>query len=184
MIKFDPKKSLSHAIMVVCVIISTIGFLWPTFASEYSFHSKALSSGLFPVIQQTALFQFLHADIFHLFMNMYFLLIAGPEVEARMTRDKFILFFLTSTIFTAFGLYFFSTGTTIGMSGFCMALLSYLAIDLYSTKHHSFQNIALLLAANIFIGLLPGISFVGHLFWAIWWVIWWFILSKNSRLFK
>jgi len=50
---------------------------------------------------QVLLFQFLHGNMLHLFMNSYFLYSAGPEVEARMSRDRYTWFFITSTIFIA-----------------------------------------------------------------------------------
>jgi hypothetical protein len=49
-----------------------------------------------------------------------------------------------------------------------MALLSYLWIDLYTTRHPMAPQILAMLAINIGIGLVPGISLVGHLAGAIW----------------
>jgi hypothetical protein len=41
-------------------------------------------------------------------------------------------------------------------------------------------QILAMLAINIGIGLIPGISLVGHLSWAIWWLVWWGI-ARNWR---
>ncbi|MFZ2255281.1 MAG: rhomboid family intramembrane serine protease [Patescibacteria group bacterium] len=93
---------------------------------------------------------------------------AGPEVESRMSRTNFIRFFIGSTIFVAIALAVFSSGVTIGMSGFCMALLSYLWVDLYTTRHPMANQILIMLVLNILLGLSGNISFVGHLAGAIW----------------
>ena len=177
MFPFYPKKSFSHLLIVFCIIIASAGFLMPTLVNSFGMNRYYLmlwdygSLGI-----QILLFQFLHGSILHLFMNSYFLYSAGPEVEARMSRDRFTWFFVTSTIFVAIALLIFQPLTnTIGISGFCMALLSYLWIDLYTTRHPMASQILVMLAINIGIWLVPGISLVGHLFWAIWGLIWWAI---------
>jgi membrane associated rhomboid family serine protease len=83
-------------------------------------------------------------------MNAYFLYTAGIELEARMTQNRFWYFFMTSTIFVVVALLLFSPGTnTIGISGFCMALLSYLWMDLYTTRHPMQNQILMMLVINI-----------------------------------
>lgn len=67
-----------------------------------------------------------------------------------MSRDRYTWFFVTSTIFVAIALLIFQPLTnTIGISGFCMALLSYLWIDLYTTRHPMASQILVMLAINI-----------------------------------
>lgn len=85
-----------------------------------------------------------------------------------MSRQRFILFFISATLFISLALALFSDALTIGMSGFCMALLSYLWIDLYTTRHPMANQILAMLVINILIGLSGNISFVGHFFGAIW----------------
>lgn len=83
-------------------------------------------------------------------MNSYFLYTAGPEVEVRMSPNRYIWFFVTSTIFVAIALFILQPGAlTIGISGFCMALLSYLWIDLYTTRHPMASQILIMLIVNI-----------------------------------
>jgi membrane associated rhomboid family serine protease len=102
-------------------------------------------------------------------MNSFFLYQAGPEVETRMSRSRFLAFFVTNTLFVAVALWFLSPfSLTIGISGFCMALLAYLWIDLSTTRHPLAPQILTMLLINIAFGLFGGISFVGHLFGAIW----------------
>ena len=111
---------------------------------------------------QILLYQFLHGDILHIFLNAYFLYQAGPEVESRMTKKEFKLFFLANTLFIALALWFLSRGNTIGISGFCMALLAYLYMDMRSVRHPMASQILIMLIINVLIGLTGNISFVGH----------------------
>jgi membrane associated rhomboid family serine protease len=86
-----------------------------------------------------------------------------------MSRDRYTWFFISTTLVVAVALLIFAPQSlTIGISGWCMALLSYLWIDLYTTRHPMAPQILAMLAINIGIGLIPGISLVGHLSGAIW----------------
>lgn len=98
-----------------------------------------------------------------------------------MSSTHFIRFFVSSTIFVAIALALFSSGNTIGMSGFCMALLSYLWIDLYTTRHPLANQILIMLALNIFLGFSGNISFVGHFFGAVWGLVWWKFFKTWKR---
>lgn len=182
MFPFFPQRSLSHLLILICVAISMLWFLFPQFVSLYGMNSYYYMTGNYiSLIVQICLFQFLHGWVVHLLANSYFLYTAGPEVEARMSRDRYTWFFVSSTLFVAIALLVFAPRSlTIGISGWCMALLSYLWIDLYTTRHPMAPQILAMLAINIGIGLVPGISLVGHLAGAIWGLIWWAIF-RNWR---
>ena len=74
-----------------------------------------------------------------------------------MSQSKFLIFFVTSTIFIVVGILAFGNlfTQTIGISGFCMALLAYIAADLYNTRHPGFNNVVMMLVLNIAIGFAP-----------------------------
>jgi membrane associated rhomboid family serine protease len=109
----------------------------------------------------------------HIFLNSYFLYQAGPEVESRMDRREFLSFFLGNTLFVALCLWHLSSGLTIGISGFCMALLSYLYMDLQATRHPMANQVLTMLMINVGLGLFGNISFVGHAAGAVFGVLWW-----------
>ncbi len=182
MFPFYPGRSLSHLLILISVVISMIGFAFPQFVQLYGMSGYYLMDyDYISLVVQICLFQFLHWGIIHLLANSYFLYIAGVELEARMSRDRYTWFFATSTVFVAIALLIFAPQSlTIGISGFCMAILSYLWIDLYTTRHSMAPQILVMLAINIGIGLVPGISLVGHLSGAIWWLVWWGI-ARNWR---
>ena len=78
-----------------------------------------------------------------------------------MSRDRYTWFFVSTTLFVAVALLIFAPRSlTIGISGWCMALLSYLWIDLYTTRHPMAPQVLAMLAINIGIGLIPGISLI------------------------
>ncbi len=183
MFPFYPGRSFSHLLIVICAVISLIWFIFPQFVSLYGMSGYYLSMGNYiSLIVQISLFQFLHGGILHLLANSYFLYTAGPELEARMSRDRYTWFFVSSTLFVAVALLIFAPQSlTIGISGFAMALLSYLWIDLYTTRHPMASQILMMLAINIGIWLVPGISLVGHLAGAIWGLVWWGMARSWKR---
>ena len=169
MIPFYPSRSLSHALILIMAVVSLIGFADGRIIQVFGFHFAGLDMAHIPgLIASIVSFQFLHGNPLHLAMNSIFLYQAGPEVESRMSRQRFIVFFISATLFISLALALFSSALTIGMSGFCMALLSYLWIDLYTTRHPMANQILAMLVINILIGLSGNISFVGHFFGAIW----------------
>lgn len=173
---FHPKKLISHLLIMISVIISLIGFTVPRVIDLYGFHPGETATVLFV---QVVLFQFLHGSLFHLFMNSYFLYSAGPIIESRMSRERFLSFFASSTIFVAVALYFLSPhSNTIGISGFCMALLAYLWIDLRTIRHPMAGQVGFMLLINILLWLSGNISFVWHAAGAVWGIIWWQMRKK------
>jgi rhomboid protease GluP len=152
----------------------------PQVVNTYGFHRGFIEQGDYlAFFVQLVLFQFLHGDLLHLFLNGYFLYAAGPEVETRMSKDRYISFFVSSTLFVAMSLYLLSPlSLTIGISGFCMALLSYLWIDLYTIRHPMATQIGIMLIINILLWLSGNISFVGHAAGAVWGIVWWQMRKK------
>jgi len=178
---FYPKKLASHQLICIMGVVSIIGFIYPHFVWLFGW------SGIWWPISHTLasliLFQFLHGGILHLLLNTFFLYQAWGEVETRMSRDRFWYFFITSSVFIASMLTFFSSGITIGMSGFCMALLSYFWVDLFTTRHPLANQILIMLIINIAIWLSGDISFVGHFFGAVWGIVWWYFF-REKRWFR
>jgi len=172
---FYPKEYFSHALILISVIVAVTGFILPGLKIFWLHQISLGGEGVIFLIGQLFLYQFLHGDILHLLFNSYFLYQAGPEVESRMSRLRFQLFFLTNTFFVALALWFLAPHSiTIGISGFCMALLSYLWIDLHTTRHPLANQILIMLVINIALWLTGNISFVGHFFGAVFGVVWWY----------
>lgn len=184
MISFSPYKYRSHCLIIIMVIVFLLGFIFPNLLVTFGFHSASLFSHDYIVfLTQLLVFQFLHGDILHLLFNAYFLYVIGPEVEARMSKVQFSLFFLGSTLFVALGLVLLEDPyvVTVGISGFCMALLSYLWVDLKNRNNPEANQIMILLAANIAIWLIPGISMVWHLAGAVFGLLYWYLKKSFWR---
>ncbi len=121
---------------------------------------------------------FLHADILHLFMNMMALYYLGQSAEYMVGRKSFIIIYaicaLGSTILSAIVNILtdpFTIQSVVGASGAILGIAGSLAgIALYRKVNNIFygvqinyQPLIMILGLNVVIGLVPGISFMGHL---------------------
>lgn len=171
---FYPTKSISHLLIAVSVVVAILWSQFQVLIGYFGLHRIPFHPETIPfILGQLFLYQFLHGSALHILMNSIFLYQAGPEVEAGMTRKKFITFFLANSLFVAVCLWIFSSWVTIGISGFCMALLSYLYMDLQKRWNPSANQVLIMLVINVALGLSSDISFVGHAAGAVFGVVWW-----------
>ncbi len=72
---------------------------------------------------------FLHADLEHLFSNMFALVLFGLVLEKVIGSRKFLIVYFTSGIAASFaGMYFYSNANLLGASGAIMGIIGALAI--------------------------------------------------------
>lgn len=169
---------ISYILILISVIVSLVVWqnkwlfrygLSTLYYSEWNYREFA---------KQVGLFQFIHGDILHLVMNSYFLFMAGPTLERALWTSNFLIFFLSTTIISIFALCLLAPkSNTIGISGFCMALLSYLWVTLYSVGDPGASQIGTLLLINIAFWFVPGISLIWHASGAIWGITFWYITT-------
>jgi membrane associated rhomboid family serine protease len=129
-------------------------------------------------ILQLFLSVFLHWWITHFLMNSIFLYFFWTPLELLIWKKKYITFFLFIVFFNWILLTAFNGQvTTIWISGFCMAILSYYVLELKSRNNAEYKWWITAITLNIAIWFLPEteISLLWHLFWAIWWVIFYFL---------
>jgi len=157
---------LSYALMAINALIFLAGFLSPD-VEETLF----VAGSLFPpfVVEGSEVYRlftamFLHADVMHLFFNMYALYIVGTQLEPIFGRVKFaIIYFLGglggSVLSLALGTYLVPS---VGASGAIFAIFTAYGVFLYQHQHlfrnvrAQLQQMLFLLGINLVIGFLPG----------------------------
>ncbi len=132
-------------------------------------------------ILQFFLYQFLHWSIWHIIFNSVFIYIFWNWLEWIIWKKKYIIFFIFNTIFVWIALFLFTkeNTNTIWISGFCMALLSYFTLELYSKWDPEYKGWITAIIINIGIWFMPWISLIWHLFGAIWGVLF-FLYNRNK----
>ena len=175
-------KSFANTLIILSAILTLVSFYMSDILA-FGMNSYFLSQWLYmQVIVQFLLYQFLHGGVFHLLSNSFFLYIFGNQIEVLIWRGRFILFFLLNTVFVGVSLLFFAQGNTIGISGFAMAILSYIFLELRSRQNPEYRSAGVFLLINIAIGFTGNISLVGHLSGAIFGLV--FYYFRNERKMK
>lgn len=172
------KKTISNLLILVSVISTILAFITPEIY-QFWINDFFISKGLFYIyVLQLFIWNFLHGSVFHILTNGIFLYFFWNIIEVIIWRKRFILFFLFIVMFNGIIVTYLSSWNTIWISGFCMALIAYYTLELKSKNNPEYKWWITAIIINVWIWLLPGISLIWHLFWAIWWIIFYY-LNKN-----
>jgi membrane associated rhomboid family serine protease len=107
---------------------------------------------------------FLHVGLLHLAFNMLALLVFGSELERMLGRWRYLGLYLVSVLGGATAIQLFGApgGAVAGASTAIYGLLGGLGV-LMIVRRQSLRGLLTLLAINLFISFLPGVSLIGHL---------------------
>jgi membrane associated rhomboid family serine protease len=107
---------------------------------------------------------FLHIGPIHLALNMLAVLVFGSELERRLGRWRFLALYLMSALggATAIQLFGDPLQPVAGASTAIYGLLGALGV-LMIVRRQDLRGLLTLLAINVVISFLPGISLLGHL---------------------
>jgi membrane associated rhomboid family serine protease len=107
---------------------------------------------------------FLHIGPVHLLLNMLALLVFGSELERQLGRWRFLAVYLLSALGGAVAIQLFGNpvGSVGGASTAIYGLLGGLGV-LMLYRRQDMRGLLTLLAINVFISFLPGVSLLGHL---------------------
>ncbi len=112
---------------------------------------------------------FLHVRPYHILMNLYALYNLGSSLEPFVGSFNFALILYLSIIGGGIACTYLSeqTTTTIGISGGVFGLLAAYAVILFRLGLFSdpsiVSNIGYVVIVNVFISMMPGVSWQGHL---------------------
>lgn len=158
------------------ILINIIVYLICEIFSIYGYHLDNLFA-LYPITSdyfspfQLITHLFIHGNIEHLFFNMLFFFLTGPEVE-ELFGKKFLSFYLLSGVFSS-GLY--CLGANSGLIGASGAVFSVIAVSLITTfKNENFKKFislklkfifyVFLIITELYYSLNPQTDLIGH--WA------------------
>lgn len=108
---------------------------------------------------------FLHADMTHLFVNMFSLYNVGPSVTFIFGNLGFSLIYFLSGIGSSLSSFFFNGNPSVGASGAIFGLVgALLAFAIFNGDGSLFANILIVIAINVAIAFFsPRIDNWGHL---------------------
>jgi membrane associated rhomboid family serine protease len=109
---------------------------------------------------------FLHANLLHIFFNMYLLWILGQMLEPMLGSGRFTALYFTALLWGSFGALLLTPDAhTVGASGAVFGLMGAAAVELRSRGINPFQtDIGMLIIFNLGLSfVLSGISIGGHI---------------------
>ncbi len=106
---------------------------------------------------------FLHYGLLHLALNMLALLVFGSELERALGRARFLTVYLVSVLGGAASVQLFEVpfGQVAGASTAIYGLMGALGVVLVH-RRRELRGLLTLLAVNLLISFLPGVSLAGH----------------------
>jgi membrane associated rhomboid family serine protease len=107
---------------------------------------------------------FLHIGPVHLAFNMLALLLFGSELERQVGRARYLAVYLASALGGAVAIQLLGDPRVVvaGASAAIYGLLGALGVLMVASRQ-DVRGLLTLLAINVFISFLPGISLLGHL---------------------
>jgi membrane associated rhomboid family serine protease len=107
---------------------------------------------------------FLHIGLIHLVLNMLALLVFGSELERQLGRWRYVALYLLAVLGGAAAIQLFGNpvGAVAGASTAIYGLLGGLGVLMIANRQ-DIRGLLTLLAINVFISFLPGVSLLGHL---------------------
>lgn len=174
------KPIATYTIMAICFVIFLLSYylkwLQPTIEPfSASINSAILLGGFYKelIVIANEYWRFLtsgfvHVEIWHILMNMYALFSLGIFFERNYGAKSMLIILLGSivggSIFVFLGT---ENGVTVGISGGLYGLMASMIVHLWYTgllKQPAIRSqVISLLAINIFITFMPGISMLGHI---------------------
>lgn len=113
---------------------------------------------------------FIHAGIWHIFVNMYSLYALGPAVERLFNSQRMLFVYLLSGVSGVILSLGFSPRPSVGASGAIFGLLGSLGTFIYRHRNRlgqagrlQLRQIVLVTVLNLGLGLMPMIDNWGHL---------------------
>lgn len=109
---------------------------------------------------------FFHSSFLHLISNLLIVVFMGLLLEKYLGPWRYAVLVLLVWQLTVLGLWYFNPYPTLGFSGIGLGLMM-LAYFYWQDDSQMAQTLAVLLLLNLAFGLMPGVSWHGHVIGAL-----------------
>ena len=155
---------ITFLMIAICVVVYVLSLMYPLIQNGGLVPSLVDAGQKYRLIT----YAFLHGSVFHLLGNMYALASFGPSLENGLSKPMY-LFFVVFTAVASSGfccLFGDPNVTTVGLSGvlygmFALHIVVFIKSGLIRNKM-ILVPLMHMLAINVIISLMPGVSFLGH----------------------
>lgn len=132
---------------------------------------------------------FIHIEFFHLLMNLISFSLIGSALEKQMKKSHYVITILLSIIIgNLFVLIGDSNTVGVGISGGLYGLLGVYTVYIYTSGAYKnkqvLQSFVYMISMNIFISMMPNISFLAHFGGYLCGLVLGILFSQNQSLKK
>jgi membrane associated rhomboid family serine protease len=161
LIALNVAVALATAVSAVLVGIDTLRSFASPLQNALAVSPAAVDAGQWWRVATAA---FTHASPLHLGLNMLALLLFGSELERQLGRVRYLTVYLGSALGGAVALQLFGEyfQGAVGASAAIYGLLGAFGVVLVQQRQ-DLRGLLTLLAINLAVSFLPGISLLGHL---------------------
>ncbi len=175
------KVTVSNGLMLISLFFTILTLIPSLGIYRFGMNDLFFNQGIYHIWGiQMFTSQFLHGDFIHLLMNAVFILYFWNIVERITGSEKYLVFFILNAMFLWVLITFLWDRTTVGISWFALAVVTYYTLHLWSKGDPEYTWWVTAIVINIAIGLSPWISFLGHFGGMVFWWIFWF-LTQNKK---
>jgi rhomboid protease GluP len=169
------EEVFTHKKPYVTILLIAINVLAFIYTSIYGIETVGTYGGLYaPYVREGEFYRlitsvFLHANVFHLFLNMYALYIIGSQIESFFGSFKYLIIYLFSALTgSLLSMAFLGETWSIGASGAIFGLFGSMLYFGYNYRVYLGSTIKTqivpLIVINLLIGFtIPGIDPFAHL---------------------
>ncbi len=151
---------VTAAVLLICIIMYIRQNNDPVFTGRFSCQFYMIQSGQYYRLLTGG---FLHANLWHIFMNMYSLYNLGTWMEMWLGPVRYAVVLLGGVIVGNLFCYLMKVRSSIGLSGGLYALMFFYFVLLYRMGYTNWAAILQNNIMNIMINFMPGIAWQAHL---------------------
>ncbi|HYY44949.1 MAG TPA: rhomboid family intramembrane serine protease [Actinomycetota bacterium] len=159
---------VTAGIIAVCVVMFVAQQLVPQLTRSLALYPPAIDHGQW---WRLATPMVLHANVLHIFMNMYVLWIYGPAMEQAFGPARFLGLYVVAGLAASASSYAFGSCFVLGVgaSGAIFGVVGVLLVFLYHRRraqfvYHYLRGVMVFVVANLVLGfLIPSIDVVAHI---------------------
>ena len=163
---FSPKKIIvTYVLIAINILVFLFTYLNPTLLYYFAANRDLFVGGDYYRVFSA---MFVHANLMHIFFNMYALYIIGSQIETFLGKFKFLVIYLFSGLVGCLMSMVFSTSFSVGASGAIFGLMGALVYFGYHYRLYLStvikSQIVPLIVFNLALGfIIPGIDNLAHI---------------------
>ena len=155
---------LTGALIVINIAAYLLGGSGDAGFERWGFEGYYLTAGGAEGWYRMVTSMFVHADLIHIGMNMYFLYVIGPSLETRLGSARYVALYVAAGLWGATGAVILQPHSLgAGASGALYGFFGALAVLVYRSPSRDFSQVGTMIAINLGLSFYFGFGWGAHI---------------------